>query len=317
MKKETRQRVLEIIQKVNFQPNLAARSMRVGRTNVIGLVIPAGISAIFTDPFFPQLVKGISTKCNLTGYSVMLWLAEPEFERQMINRILHSGLLDGVIVSSMVIDDPIVLSLSESKMPFVLIGRHPTLEINHIDIDNSAGGYTATMHLLQLGYKKIATITGPQNLIAGYDRYQGYQKALKESGIRFDEKYVEEGDFTETGGYKSLNKLLPEKPDGVFIANDTMALGAQRAIREAGLQIPEDIAIVSFDDIPGASTAEPPLTTIKQPIQKMGASAVEKLIAIIDHPESESNNVILPTKLIVRESCGANATIKTSRGGDA
>ncbi len=162
VREETRQRVLDVIESVNFQPNLAARSLAAGRTNVIGLVIPAGIAAIFSDPWFPQVVNGISTACNSKGYSVMLWLAEPEYEREMITRILHSGLLDGVIVSSMSIDDPIIKALYESKMPFVLIGRHPTLDIVHVDVDNYSGGYDATKHLISLGHKKSRRLQGPR-----------------------------------------------------------------------------------------------------------------------------------------------------------
>lgn len=311
VKEETRQRVLQVIESVNFQPNLAARSLAAGRTEVIGLVIPAGISAIFTDPWFPQVVKGISSECNIHGYSVMLWIAEPEFERQMITRILHSGLLDGVIVSSMVIDDPIVQSLYESKMPFVLIGRHPTLDIRYIDIDNIAGGFKATMHLIRLGNRRIATISGPQNLIAGYDRFLGYKQALEENNFPEDPRLIVEGDFSEASGYEKCQKLIPHKPDAIFIANDTMAMGAFRALRDAGLNVPEDVAIVGFDDIPHASSTPVPLTSIRQPIQQMGAAAVNALIDTILYPESQHQNTILPTELVVRKSCGSKESIKS------
>jgi len=305
VKEETRQRVLAVIESVNFQPNLAARSLARGRTNVIGLVIPAGIAAIFTDPWFPQVVKGISTECNIQGYSVMLWLAEPEFERQMITKILHSGLLDGVIVSSMVIEDPIVQSLYESSMPFVLIGRHPTLDIRYIDIDNVSGGFEATKHLINLGFEKIATITGPQNLIAGHDRFLGYQQALEEHHLPINPHLIVKGDFSEKSGYEACLKLISQNPDAIFIANDTMAIGAFQAIQQAGLRVPDDIAIVGFDDIPQASTSSVPLTTIRQPTQQMGAVAVNALIESIHYPDSNLENTILPTELVIRQSCGS------------
>lgn len=304
VKDETRQRVMEVIESVNFQPNLAARSLAAGRTNVIGLVIPAGIAAIFSDPWFPQVVNGISTACNTKGYSVMLWLAEPEYERQMITRILHSGLLDGVIVSSMSVDDPIVKALHESKMPFVLIGRHPTLDIPHVDVDNTHGGYIATKHLLDLGYQKIATIAGPQDLIAGIDRFRGYKQALFESNLTLNQEWVVEGDFSETSGYTASKTLLQENPDAIFIANDTMALGALRALRELKIRVPEDIAIVGFDDIPNASSSTVPLTTVRQPTQEMGKSAVLSLLELINNPDQQINNKLFPTELVIRKSCG-------------
>lgn len=305
VKDETRQAVLEVIERLNFQPNLAARSLAAGRSNVIGLVIPAGIAAIFSDPWFPQVVNGISSACNINGYSVMLWLAEPEYERQMITKILHSGLLDGVIVSSMAIGDPLVVALSKSKMPFVLIGRQPYLDVVHIDVDNVAGGYEATMHLINLGYQKIATIAGPQSLIAGYDRFQGFKRALEDGHLQFDPKFVVEGDFSESSGYEACAKLIEHKPEAVFVANDTMALGALRLMREKRIRVPEDVAIIGYDDIPNAISSPVPLSTVRQPTQEMGSAAVRSLLQIIANPDGEFDNIILPTKLIIRKSCGS------------
>lgn len=315
VREETRKRVMDVIESVNFQPNLAARSLAAGRTNVIGLVIPAGIAAIFSDPWFPQVVNGISKACNSKGYSVMLWLAEPEYERQMITRILHSGLLDGVIVSSMSIDDPIIKALHLSKMPFVLIGRHPTLDIVHIDVDNISGGYDATNHLIKLGNKKIGIITGPQNLIAGLDRFKGYQKALNENNMVLEPDLIVEGDFSEISGYECGKKLIEHHPDAIFVSNDTMALGALRAMRDMEINVPDDIAIVGFDDIPNASSSQIPLTTVRQPTQKMGRAAVNTLLDVIDHKRGNHQNKIFSTELVIRESCGASSKRPAGGGG--
>jgi LacI family transcriptional regulator len=211
----------------------------------------------------------------------------------------------------MVIDDPIVLSLHESKMPFVLIGRHPTLDISYIDVDNVSGGYEATMHLRNLGYQRIATITGPQNLIAGYDRFRGYKLALEESNLPFDPKLVAEGDFSENSGYEACLNLIPQKPDAIFVATDTMAIGAFQALNEAKLKVPDDIALVGYDDVPNSKTTPVPLTTIRQPIQKMGAAAVSTLIEIIHNPESPTKSTILPTELVIRESSGSSGSTKS------
>jgi len=305
VRNQTRMRVMEVIQQNNFQPNIAARSLAAGRTNVLGLVIPAGVSTIFSDPYFPLLIQGVTTACNARDYSVMLWLAEPEYERRMMRQILHSGLLDGVIVSSMILDDPIVQALHDSKKPFMLIGRHPVLDVNYLDVDNLNGAREATLHLLRLGHKQVATITGPRNMIAGQDRLNGYRQALEERRITFQHELVAEGDFTEAGGYTAMRQLLSHKPRAVFVATDVMAEGALRALREAGLRVPQDIAVVGYDDMPNASRLSPTLTTVRQPTQRMGALAVENLIDIIQNPGAHKRHIVIPVELVIRESCGA------------
>jgi LacI family transcriptional regulator len=304
VKEETRQKVLQVIQKIDFQPNLAARGLAAGRTNIIGLVIPAGVGFIFADPYFPVLIQGVSEACNAYNHSVMLWLAEPEYERRTISQILHNGLVDGVILSSALMDDPIVKSLYDSKMPFILIGRHPTLEVNYLDVDNVRAAREATEHLMRQGRKRIATITGPQNQIASYDRYQGYMNAINDRNQQALPELTAEGDWTEAGGYAAMRQLLPYKPDALFAANDVMAVGALRALNEAHLHVPDDVAVVGFDDTPNASKTQPPLTTIRQPIQSMGMLAVETLIDIIDHPGPETRSILVATELVIRESCG-------------
>jgi DNA-binding LacI/PurR family transcriptional regulator len=202
----------------------------------------------------------------------------------------------------MVMDDPIVQSLYESKMPFILVGRHPKLDVNFIDVDNYQGGVDATTYLFGLKRNRVATITGPLNAIPGYDRFQGYQMAHQLRKRVINPELVIEGNFTENSGYTAMRKLLAFNPDGVFAASDMMALGAIRAIREAGLQIPEDISVVGFDDLPIASQVIPPLTSIRQPTDRLGSLAVETLIEIIRHPEMQTHHLLLGTELIVRSS---------------
>jgi LacI family transcriptional regulator len=305
VKDKTRLRVMEVIQQINFQPNIAARSLAAGRTNVIGLVIPAGVAAIFADPYFPLLIQGVSTACNARDYSVMLWLAEPEYERRMVRQILHSGLLDGVVVSSMLMEDPIVHELHDSKKPFILIGRHPLLDVNYLDVDNLTGGVEATRHLLDLGHSRVAAITGPHNMIAGSDRFAGYCQALRERGLDLQPELVAEGDFSEASGYEAMHRLLPALPTAVFVASDTMAEGALRALREAGLRVPQDMAVVGYDDLPNAARISPSLTTVHQPTTQMGAQAVNALIDIIQNPGTHKRQIVLPVELIIRESSGA------------
>lgn len=301
---QTRTKVQSLIKSIDFQPNLAARGLAAGHTKVIGLVIPTGVMAIFTDPYFPLVIQGVSAACNARGYSVMLWLAEPEYERRTISQILYNGLIDGVVVSSMLVNDPLIERLYESKRPFITIGRHPTNDqINYVDIDNRAGAYQGVLHLLRTGHRRVGVINGPHNTIASQDRYQGYQDAMRERGVPLIPELVAEGEFSDTTGYLAMKQLLPHCPDAVFAASDAMAFAAMRAIQEAGLRIPEDIAIVGFDDLPAAANSKPPLTTVRQPIQRTGSIAAEMLVDMIEHPDPHPRRIVLPTELVYRSSC--------------
>jgi LacI family transcriptional regulator len=310
----TRERVMKVIRQMNYHPNVAARGLAAGRTRILGLVIPMGVAALFSDPYFPILIQGVSSACNAHDHSVMLWLAEPEYERRTIRQIMHSGLIDGVILASQLNDDPVGQALIESDLPFILVGRYPANDnVNYVDVDNKSSARDAVAHLLRVGYKRVATVTGPLNMIAGMDRRDGYLAALKDRGLVADSNLVVESDFTEAGGYAAMQRLLPYQPEAVFVASDTMSLGALRALREAGLSVPADIALVSFDDMPFAAHTDPPLTTVRQPVNRMGAVAAETLINLIDDPESGPRRVILPTELVIRESCGANLRANAPR----
>ncbi len=303
---ETRERVMRVVKRLNYRPNAAARGLAAGRTQILGLIIPAGVATALGDPYFLILMQGIASACNTHDYSVMLWLAEPEYEQRMIGQILNNGLLDGVIISSMYVPDQMITALIEAEFPFVMIGRHMTrTDINYVDVDNRGGAQEAVAHLLRLGYQRVATITGPLESNAGTDRYEGYVTAVRTRGFLLDPELIIEGDFTADSGYYAMQRLLHHKPEAVFIANDTMAQGALRALRETGIKVPDDLAIASFDDIPTAARTQPPLTTVRQPIERSGAVAVDTLLETIAHPNFSQHHIVLPTELVIRESCGA------------
>lgn len=307
----TRQRVHEVMQQLDYHPNAAARGLAAGKTRIIGLVIPMGVAALFSDPYFPQLIQGISAACNQHAYSTILWLAEPEYERRMVQQIVSGGMIDGVIVASALTDDPVVEAVRSHGIPFVLIGRHPVHDdITYVDVDNRNSARDAVMHLLRLGYKHVATIAGPANMIAGMDRLNGYRDALKARGFAADRHLISQGDFSEGGGYVAMQQLLPHSPDAVFVASDAMALGALRALREAGKRVPDDVALVGYDDMPFAARTDPPLTTVRQPIHRAGFVAAETLMDLIADGNDVPRRVILPTELVIRESCGAERLAK-------
>ena len=210
---QTREQVMEVVQRLNFHPNAAARSLAAGRTRVLGLVIPTGVSALFTDPYFPLLVQGVATACNAHDESVMLWLAEPEYERRTIGKVMHGGLIDGVILASVLSGDPLLEALTEGHLPFVLVGRQPGNDrLSYVDVDNVNSAREAVTHLLRLGRRRVATITGLLNMNAGVDRREGYWAALRQRGLPIEAGLMAEGDFTEAGGFAAMQRLLPANP---------------------------------------------------------------------------------------------------------
>jgi LacI family transcriptional regulator len=298
----TRENVLKNIEEYNFYPNLAARGLASGRTNVLGVIIPAGVPSLFTDPYFPILLQGISTACNKLDYSVMLSLSDVKYEKRLVGRVIQNHLVDGVIVASTLIGDPIQTTLAKSDLPFVIVGRQPNLVANDIDIDNREAARQATDFLIEQGYTRIATITGPLNQTAGLDRYDGYKDALLSAGFKVDAKLITEGNFTEAGGYAGMKKLLPSKPDAVFAGSDVTAMGAIRCLNEVGLRVPDDVGLIGFDDIPRSSNITPSLTTVRQPIHGMGEAAANLLIEIIESGSKELHCITLPTELVIRNS---------------
>lgn len=316
---KTRERVQQVIQQLNFQPNRAARRLAGGRTHILGLVMPTSVHRLFTDPYFPLLIQGVTSVCNAQDYTLMLWLAEPEFEQQMIGQILQNSLIDGVIIASNVFDDPLVQALRSSPLPSIQIGRpRRQVETSYVDVDNRSAAQEAVSLLLRSGRRRVASIAGPDNMIAGVDRREGYLAALQEHGLQPEPELIAAGDFSEASGYEAAKRLLPHRPDAIFAASDAMANGALRAIKEAGLKVPDDIALVGFDDMPFAALADPPLTTVRQPVTRTGMVAAETLIDLIEHPGSPTRRIILPTELVIRRSCGTRraATRSPERNPD-
>lgn len=307
---ETRDAVWRVIHEHGFHPNNAARTLASRRSQVIGLVIPQALGAVFSDPYFPILIQGIAAACEEQEYYLMLSLMRAQ-SPTAFRRLIGGGHLDGLIVASALATDPFVDRLLADDFPFVLIGRSlREAAITTIDADNVHGAIMATQHLLRLGYKRIATISGPQDMVAGMDRLEGFRTALRSAGVNVPPDYVQEGDWSEWSGQRGMTTLLglTPPPQAVFIASDTMAIGALKVIRGAGLQAPGDVALVSFDDIPLASSLETPLTTVRQPIHQLGYTAASILIDRLKNQTraggTTATRIVLPTELVVRASCG-------------
>jgi LacI family transcriptional regulator len=304
-----RERVWQVIQDTGYQPHAAARSLVTRRTRIVGVIIPEAVNILFTDPFFAHLLCGVTQTCNTQRYHLMLSLfTDAAGPKEMYRRVVGSGYMDGVVVTSMRVDDPLIGRLQDDHIPFVIVGRHPNNGVHYVNVDNVAAARMAVEHLIRLGHQRIATITGPLNMTSGQDRLAGYRQALTAHQLPVDETLILEGDFTETGGTMAARRLLPRSPTAIFAASDVMAVGALKALREAGLQVPQDVALVGFDDVPLASAVEPPLTTVRQPIERMGSMAADLLLDLLENPpeeEAPAHRIILPGELAIRASCGA------------
>ena len=303
---EVRRHVQEVIAETGYQPDPIARSLSNRRSYIIGLVVPLAVHSLFDDPFFPRLIQGISQGCNARDYTFSLFLFHsPEDEREFYRRISLRQLLDGVVVTATRTGDALIPRLLQGQVPLVVQGRHEDPRVDYVDADNVTGAMTAVSHLLRLGHRRIATVAGPSDSTAAQDRMQGYLDALQDRGRLVDDALIVRGDFTQSSGHEAMQRLLPHQPDAVFVASDTMAMGALQAIRGAGLTVPDDIALVGFDDLPQATMVDPPLTTVRQPIQRMGMLAVEMLIDGLENGAGAPRRVVLPTELVIRASCGS------------
>ena len=303
---KVRKRVQKEIKNTGFRPHAAARALVSQRSWTIGLVLPRSVNSFFTDPYYPRLIQGIAQGCNQLKYTLGLYLlTDAEDEEEIFPRISRSGSLDGILFQSDQIGDQLIDRLAQSGIPMVIIGRpFHNDNISYIDIDNVSAAKTAMRHLISLKYRRIGTITGPLNTTVGIDRKNGYLQALQEEGYPINEKLIVEGDFTEDKGYAGMLKILPEKPDAVFVASDQMAIGAMRALREKGLRVPEDVAIIGFDDLPLSNSADLHLSTMHQPVSEFGVKAVEFLNDMIVNGTTPPRHIIMGAELVVRESCG-------------
>ncbi|WP_188676525.1 LacI family DNA-binding transcriptional regulator [Subtercola lobariae] len=294
--------VNDAIERLNYVPNRAARSLASRRTQVIALVVPETTAKLFSDPFFATVAQGIALYLSDTDYTLNM-LISSEAKSEKTRRYLMGGNVDGALVVSHHSGDHSYSELGQS-LPVVFGGR-PLIATESasyfVDVDNAAGAAGATAHLVETGRRHIATIAGPQDMPAGLDRLTGWRRTLSMHG--FDQSLVELGDFTPESGADAMRRLLDRGVpiDGVFAANDQMAAGAYSVIYERGLSIPGDIAMAGFDDNYYGSTTTPPLTTVHQPSHELGAKMAEVLVALIEGKTVE-HVTLMPTNLLVRAS---------------
>jgi LacI family transcriptional regulator len=300
---DVRQRVLDVIHKTGYTPNAAARSLVSGRTGLVGLVIPSRVHSLFADPYFGRLIQGISAGCNRSGVALTLFLLENESEEAALYpRVSNPGFLDGLILTATRMRDPLLARIAFGELPIVVVGRPDIEGVSYVDVDNEGGARMVASHLCELGYQRIGLIGAPTDTTAGLDRLTGFVEGLAACGVALDPALRVDGDFSEISGYRAMQHLVALRPEAVFAASDTMAMGALRALREAGTRVPDDVALIGFDGSAASENANPPLTTIRQDVHGTGDRAVKVLNRLI-HGESAAPIVdIQPVELIVRAS---------------
>lgn len=304
---ETRQRVLQAARELNYYPTAAARSLASGKTRRIGLILGQSKDRLVADAFLPAFLQGITASVNRRNYLLMVQLAEAVPSHEAYTRLIREQQVDGLILSGPRSDDQILDELADDDFPLILHGRLKGSGFPWVDVDNQAAGYQATSHLIGLGHHRIGFISNaPLSYAGAYERFAGYRSALGEHDIPLNQDLVQTAVFVPGSGRAAMQALLslPKRPTAAFIASDVVAIGAMGAVQAAGLRIPEDMAIVGFDDIFLAADMRPPLTTVRVPAYGLGWTAADVLISLIEGEEDVSS-VTLETELVIRESCGA------------
>ncbi|MFD0023224.1 LacI family DNA-binding transcriptional regulator [Streptomyces sp. NPDC058382] len=301
----TREAVEAAVAELGYVPNRAARALAGNRTDAIALVVPESESRFFAEPYFSDIVRGVGAALADTEMQLLLTLVGSDRERRRLAQYLTAHRVDGVLLVSVHADDPLPDLLEQLGMPAVMNGRRSATEpLPSVDSDNFEGARGAVEHLASRGRRSIATITGRLDVYASQRRLDGYRKAVSEAGLEADERLIARADFSEEGGVQAMRELLARRPDvdAVFAASDLMAAGARQVLREAGRRIPDDVALIGFDDSAVARHMDPALTSVRQPIEEMGRTMTRVLLEKIAGESGERHQIVLPTELVVRDS---------------
>lgn len=309
---KTKREVRQAMEELGYHPNILARSLAKRTSDAIGVLIPSTTEEFFMNPFFPELLRGITDVAKREGFDLLLSTSDSGKEDvTSLNRMIHGKRVDGVLLLSSRMQDPLMQVLRENPFPATLVGRpQEDMPIAWVNNDNVLAGYTATQHLIALGHKRIAFLTGDESFIVTRDRMQGYTQALEEAGLPNDRRLMAFSPFIEQGGYLGMMRLLAlqGRPTAVVASDDLLAFGAMRAAGELGYRIPEDISIIGFNNTRLTEMSNPSLTSVDVHIYELGTKAAELLIEQIRAPEEEQveRSAIIETDLVIRHSCGGN-----------
>jgi len=296
--------VQQAVEELGYVPNRAARSLVTRRTDTVALVVSEPGDRVFGEPYFGAIVRGVGERLARSPFQLLLTMAGTDRDRDRVARYLTDQHVDGVLLLSLHGSEDLLTTLDGRGVPTVcggaVVGSEPAVVV---DADNLAGGRAAVEHLLARGRHRLAVLTGPQDMSSGRDRLTGARAALSSAGLDHESLVVAFGDYSEASGEHAMRRVLATgtPPDAVFAASDLMAVGALRVLREAGLRVPDDVALVGFDDAPVARHTDPALTTVHQPVEEMGRVMADLLLARISG-EPVPARTVLPTRLVVRSS---------------
>ena len=302
VKSETRQRILQAMEELGYVVNKQARILAGGRSQTIGVLVPD-----LGTGYVGEIMRGIDAELSLNDLDLVLYTTH-RIANKEANYIanLAKGVVEGLLL--LLPRNPVdnIGSLIQRNFPFVLIDHHGTgRDCPAVGATNWQGAYNATEYLLKLGHTRIGFVTGSMDMGCSVDRLEGYRSALRTYHLHEDKELIFEGNFDQPDGFSGANAFLDldNPPTAIFASNDVMAMGVMDAIRNRGLHISEDISVVGFDDIPQASLTHPALTTVNQPLEKMGRVATQMLLDLLNEPEKQVKRIELPTELVVRDLC--------------
>ncbi|HEX6305869.1 MAG TPA: LacI family DNA-binding transcriptional regulator [Anaerolineales bacterium] len=304
---ETKALVLQVAAEMGYTPSTLAQRLQKQRSETIGLILPT-FGPRFSDPFFSEFLAGIGNQAAKRGYDLLVSTRPPgDQEMDAYRQTMHGRQVDGFIILRTRRQDDRIQFLRQANFPFVAFGRSEgPLDYPFVDEDSQLGMRLVAEHLIELGHQRIGLITGPRYLMFIQHRIQGLKDGVEQNGVTLKQKMVREADLTQRGGYNQTNHLLdlPTPPTAIVACNDLMAFGAMSAVQDRGLEVGKDIAVTGFDDIPMAEYSHPPLTTLHQPIYKIGEQVCEMLIRIILGETLERDQIILEPRLVIRQSSG-------------
>ncbi|WP_423409672.1 LacI family DNA-binding transcriptional regulator [Heyndrickxia sp. MSNUG] len=306
---KTKERVREVMDQLGYHPNFIARSLASQSTRAIGLVMPSSTDVVFQNPFFPTVLSGLSEGAHSKQYALHMTTGKTEDEIfDGVVAMVQGGRVDGVVLLYSKVEDRVIAYLRERDFPFVVIGKpfKDDENISYVDNDNFKAGKEVTEHLIQLGHDRIGFIGGNLDLVVTVERLLGYEKALRNSGISLIDEYIVNDEFLRESGQDAVKVLLSleKPPTAMVVADDLMALGVLNKLDELGISVPDDISIVSFNNVLIAEMARPPLTSVDINIFDLGYQATKSLIQKIENPGEPIKRIIVPFKIVPRFSCG-------------
>ncbi|WP_434564944.1 LacI family DNA-binding transcriptional regulator [Thermoanaerobacterium thermosaccharolyticum] len=304
--KETKERVFKAMEELGYYPNAIARSLASKMTYTIGLIMPRSAEDAFSNPFFPEVMRGISVVAHNEKYDLLISTSgNEEEEKQAVINMVKGKRVDGIVLLCSRTTDELIPWLREEKFPFTVIGKPlDSKGVCWVDNDNIGASRLATNYLIKHGHREIAFISGSLEFVVSLDRLDGYKLALEENNIPFVKELVAQDEFSEDGGYNAMMRILKQKkPTAVVVTDDIMSFGVIRAAIDYGLKVPQDVSLIGFNNIPLSAYANPPLTTIDISTFELGVKSAELLLKILKNKDYIADHIIVPVKLIERKSC--------------